>query len=77
MACDDAVARVQQRAIRRIVPAVERPVRMVVELLEALVEAIDRQEERFRVRHVNRDRHLQRGARLPHRIEPAIVDGDE
>ena len=47
---------------------------MVVQLLVALVEAIRRQEERDRIGNVNGHRQVERRARLPHRIEPRVVD---
>ena len=51
----------------------ERPVGVRVELLVAFVEAIDRQEERFRIADVYRHRQAEPAARLPHRIEPGVV----
>jgi hypothetical protein len=50
---------------------------MLVQLLVALVEAIDRQEERLGVGDVNRDGEPERAAGFPHRIEPLVVDRDQ
>ena len=55
----------------------ERPVRVIVQLLVALVEAIGRQEKGDRVGDMDGHRHVQLAARLPHGIEAGIVDGDE
>ena len=74
VAREDAVAGGEQLGERREVAPVERPVRMGVQLLEPLVEAIDRQEERLRIRDVDGDGHVEGRARLPHRVEPRVVD---
>jgi hypothetical protein len=50
---------------------------MVVQLLEPLVETIDREKEGLGIRDVYCDRHPQRPARFPHRVEAAVVDRDE
>src|SRR5215213_5484479 len=56
---------------------VEVPVRVFVQLLPALVEAIERRKEGDRVSDVNQDRHVELRGRRPERIEPGIVDRDE
>ena len=73
----DAVAGGQDLREAREVLAVERPVGMEAELVVALVEAVDGQEERLRVGDVDEDRQLGRGAGLPHRVEARIVDLDQ
>ena len=50
---------------------------MVMQLFEPLVGRVDRPEEGHRIRDVNANGQLERGAGLPHRIETAIVDGHE
>ena len=77
MSCEDAIARGQQVLERRKVAPVERPVRVVVQLLVPLVEAVRRQEERLRVANVDGHRDAERRAGFPHRIEPRIVDRHE
>ena len=62
MSREHAVAGLEQLVERGEVLAVERPVRVFVQLLVALVEAIDRREERFRIGDVDRDRHPERAA---------------
>src|ERR1017187_9934226 len=47
---------------------------MGVKLLPTLVETVDGKKERLGVGDVDRHRHLQGSRRLPHRIEPRIVD---
>ena len=51
----------------------ERPVRMVGQLLVALVVPIGRQEERLGVADVDRDGEAERTGLLPHRIEAWVV----
>src|ERR1035438_8390186 len=70
----DPVSRFEQRGISGKVTTVERPVRMIVQLLVTLVEPIGGSEEGNRVGDVNRDGHVQLPARIPHWIEPSIVD---
>src|SRR5579859_1428155 len=56
MALQNAVARFQNfRVAWKILP-MKRPIRMIVQFLEALVEAIDGQKESFRIRNVDRHR---------------------
>ena len=75
---DDAVERVHELLERREVAAVERPVRVVVQLLEALVEAVDRQEERLGIGDVDRNRHASSDAHASHiGSKRAIVHLDE
>lgn len=52
----------------------EGPVRVSVQLLPTLVNAVDRQEEGFRIGNVDRHRHLQGADGLPHGVETRIVD---
>ena len=47
---------------------------MVRQLLVALVEPVGGSEEGNRVGDVNRDRHVQLPASIPHRVESRIVD---
>ena len=74
---EDSIARVENRAERREIASVERPVGMVLQFLDALVEAIDRQEERFGICHMDAHGEVERRARLPHRVKSAIVDRDQ
>ena len=50
---------------------------MRVQLLPPLVEAVDRQEECFGVRDMDRNRHFQSASGLPHWVEPRIIDANE
>ena len=74
---EQSIARLDDRREAGKVAAVERPVGMVRQLLVALVEPIDRREERLRIGDVDGHRQLQRGAGLPHRIEARVVDGHQ
>ena len=73
VAGEDTIARLQDGRERREIAAVERPVGVRAELLVSFVEAIDRQEERFRIPDVHRDRQPETPAGIPHRIETRIV----
>ena len=78
MAREDAIAGFQAVRDGSGKPGpLKRPVGMIGELLVALVEPIDRQEERFRVGDVDGDRQAECAARFPHRIEAGIVHFDE
>src|ERR1041385_5242511 len=46
---------------------------MIIQFLEALVETVDGKEESFRIGDVNRHRHIQRSARLPHGVEAFVI----
>jgi hypothetical protein len=46
---------------------------VIVQFLEALVEAIDGQKESFGIGNVDRHRNTQRPARFPHGIEAFVV----
>ena len=74
MAAHDVAARLLEFAIGGEVFAVERPVRVRVQLLPALVVAVDGEEEGLRVGGVDRDRHVERRGGLPHRVEALVVD---
>ena len=50
---------------------------MRVELLVPLVEPVDRKEERLWIANVHGDRQAKTAARVPHRIEPRVVDPHE
>ena len=56
------------------VAIVKRPVRMIIELLIALVETIGRSKKRDRVRYVNSHGHVQLATDVPHGIESRIID---
>src|SRR6266581_1010579 len=73
VAGQDAVARLQQFGVTGKIAAVKRPIRMIVQFLEALVETVDGKEESFRIRNVDRHRDSQRPARFPHGIEPLVI----
>jgi len=47
---------------------------MVLELFPSLVAGVVGLPERLRIGHVNRDRHPESAERVPHRIEPRVVD---
>ena len=73
MARYHAVARFQYfRVTWKIIP-VKRPIWMIVQLLETLVEAVDRQKEGFRIGNMDRNRNAQRTARFPHGIEALVI----
>jgi hypothetical protein len=55
----------------------EMPVRMLAELLPALVRRVERLEERDGVGDVDEDRQRQLRGSRPQRIEAGVVDGDE
>ena len=55
-------------------PAAEvRPIRVIVQFLVTLIEAIRWREKCQWIRYVNGDGHLQAGTSLPHRVESGII----
>ena len=68
------VASFQQFCVTGKITAVERPIRMVIQFLEAFIEPINGKEECLRIRNMNRNRHPQRAGCLPHGVETWIVN---
>src|SRR4051812_13569870 len=56
---------------------VEVPVRILMQLLPTLVEAVERRKKGDRVGDVDQDWHIELPGRRPERIEPRIIDRDE
>ena len=69
-----SVPRFQEFRIARKVFSMKRPVGMIVQLFKSLVEPIRRQKECLRIGNMDRNRHFERSARVPHRIEPTVID---
>ena len=74
MAREHAIARFQQIPVAGKVLVIKRPVGVIVQFLEALVESINGQEESFGICDVNGHRHVEAGARFPHEVETGIVN---
>src|SRR5450759_4673679 len=74
MAPHDISPRLLQFAIAWKILSMEGPIRVSVQLLPTLIEAVDRQEEGLRIGSVDRHRHLQGSDGLPHEVETRIVD---
>ena len=77
MACEHPVAGVQQFGVAGEIPSIERPVGVIVQFFESLIEAINGQKECFGVRYMNRDGHIKRAASVPHGIEARIIHLDQ
>src|SRR5215472_11601568 len=77
MARQYSIPRVQKFLVTRKVLPMKRPIGMIVELLESLVEPVSWQKERLGIRNMYRNRHLQRSTRFPHRIESPVIDTQE
>src|SRR5450432_141786 len=71
---DDTVASRDQLVIAGKVPAMERPVWMIVQLLITLVEAVGWQEECDRIRNMNCYWKIELAARIPHGIKTWVVN---
>src|SRR6516162_2015302 len=74
MALQYSIPRVQKFLVARKVLPMKRPIGMIVQLLEALVEPVSWQKERLGIRNMDRNGHLQRSTGFPHRIESPIID---
>src|ERR1700751_146759 len=77
MSSDDPIASGNQLVITRKVSAMERPVRMIVQLLIALVEAIRGREECNGIRNMNRHRKIKLAAGIPHRIKTRVINSHQ
>src|SRR5437660_11105482 len=71
---DDPIASGDQLVITGKVPTIERPVRMIVQFLVALVEAVRGCKECDWIRNMNRHRQIQLAAGLPHRIKTHVIN---
>src|SRR5207245_5994976 len=68
------VSGIKQYFISGKVATDERPIRMVVQLLIAFVEAICQREKRQWIGHMNRNWHVESPASVPHGIKSRIVN---
>jgi hypothetical protein len=73
MAGEDAVARFQQFRLAGKILAVERPVRMIIQLLEPFVGTVDRQKESDGVGDMDGDRHVEGAAGFPHCVKSHVI----
>src|SRR5437660_12595033 len=71
---DDPIASGDQLVITGKVPAIERPVRMIVQFLVALVEAVRGCTECDWIRNMNPNRQIQLAAGLPPRIKKHVIN---
>src|SRR5262249_40675343 len=72
-----AMELVEQVLAVGVVAAVEEPAGVGIQLVPALVEAVERPEERRRVGDVNDHGTVVFGAHLPDRVEPRVIDGHQ
>ena len=74
MAREHAISRFQQFPVAGEIPVVKRPVGVIVQFLEPLIESINGQEESFGIGDVNGHRHFEGCAGFPHEVEMRIVN---
>src|ERR1700681_602327 len=71
------VPRLQDLRVAREILAVKRPIRMVIQFLVTLVEAVGGCEESHRIGNMNRHRQIEPPASIPHGIETSVAYGQK
>jgi hypothetical protein len=73
----DVPASLLKFPVCREIPAIERPVRVGMQLLPPFVKTVHWKEERLWIRRMNRHRHVKRSGSIPHCVKAPVVDAHE